>query len=137
MRILKLLAILLLETGLCLAAARQVRQVAMVYIPGNPGYQSVAFSSTHLVIAHSGAGTVDIFDSAKRRLLTQIKIEQPKGIAVDEPGGKVYVANAADKTIAVISSKSWKVESAIPLKLQPGPLALSADGRILFVGDDQ
>ena len=137
MRILKLLAILLLGTGLSLAAARQVRQVAMVYIPGNPGYQDVTFSGTNLVIAHSGAGTVDIFDSAKRRLLTQIKIDQPKGIAVDEHGGKVYVANAANKTIAVISNRSWKVERAIPLKLQPGPLALSAEGSVLFIGNDQ
>jgi len=48
-----------------------------------------------------------------------------------------YVAGAGDSGIVVISSQDWKQKGSIPLKLQPGPLCISADGKLLFVGDDQ
>jgi YVTN family beta-propeller protein len=67
----------------------------------------------------------------------EIKMEKPRGIAVDENSGKVYVADAGDNSIGVISTKSWKLENTIPVQLQPEPLAVSADGRTLFVGNPQ
>jgi YVTN family beta-propeller protein len=112
-----------------------LRQVAMVYIPGNPGFQAVGFVDGHLIISHSGDSTVDIFNLKMRRVDAQIKMEKPRGIAVDENGGKVYVADAGANNISVISTKTWKVENNIAVQLAPGPLALSPDGRTLYVGN--
>ena len=112
-----------------------LRQLAMVYIPGNPGFQSVDFVDGHLIISHSGDSTVDIFNVKMRRVDAQIKLKQPRGIAVDESGGRVYVADAGASSIAVISTKTWKLENSISVPLPPGPLALSPDGRTLYMGD--
>src|SRR3974377_2005818 len=54
------------------AALAQLRQIAMVDIPGRPGFDSMAFAGNYLVIAHRGANAVDIFDPRLRRLKTQI-----------------------------------------------------------------
>ena len=132
--------LLLLEAlawGAAFGKTSSLRQMAMVYIPGNPGFQAVGFVDGHLIISHSGGGTVDIFNIKMRRVDAQINIEHPRGIVVDEKGGKVYVADAGASTVAVISTKTWKLESTIPLQLQPGPLALSPDGRTLYIGNSR
>ena len=75
------------------AGAAQLRQIAILDVPGHPGFDAMAFAGPNLVIAHAGAGTVDIFDPAKRRLIAQVKgMADPHGIAVDEQGGRVFVA---------------------------------------------
>ena len=112
-----------------------LRQLAMVYIPGNPGFQAVGFVDGHLIISHSGDSTVDIFNVKMRRVEARMKMEKPRGIAVDKKGGKVYAADAGAKNIAVISTRTWKVEKNIPVQLAPGALALSPDGRTLYVGN--
>ena len=121
--------------GAAFGKISSLRQLAMVYIPGNPGFQAVGFVDGHLIISHSGDSTVDIFNVKMRRVDAQLKIEKPRGIAVDENGGKVYVADAGASKIAVISTKVWKLETDIPLQLAPGPLALAPDGRTLYAGN--
>lgn len=120
--------------GAAFGKTSSLTQLAMVYIPGNPGFQAVGFVDGHLIISHSGADTVDIFNVKMRRVDAQLKMQAPRGIAVDERGGKVYVSDAAAHTIAVISTRTWKQERSISVALAPGPLALSADGQTLFVG---
>ncbi|HKW66931.1 MAG TPA: YncE family protein [Terriglobales bacterium] len=124
-----------LAMGAAFGKTSILRQLAMVYIPGNPGFQAVGFVDGHLIISHSGDNTVDIFNVKMRRVDAQTKMEKPRGIAVDETGGKVYVADAGANNIAVISTRTWKVENSIPVQLAPGPLALSSDGRTLYVGN--
>ncbi|HKW25441.1 MAG TPA: YncE family protein [Terriglobales bacterium] len=128
------LALVPLAMGAAFGRTSSLRQLAMVYIPGNPGFQAVGFVDGHLIISHSGDSTVDIFNVKMRRVDAQMKMEKPRGIAVDENGGKVYVADAGANNIAVISTKTWKVENSISVQLAPGPLALSPDGRTLYVG---
>jgi YVTN family beta-propeller protein len=128
------LALVPLAMGAAFGKTSSLRQLAMVYIPGSPGFQAVGFVDGHLIISHSGDSTVDIFNVKMRRVDAQMKMEKPRGIAVDENGGKVYVADAGANNIAVISTKTWKVENSISVQLAPGPLALSPDGRTLYVG---
>src|SRR5581483_5208287 len=63
-------------------------------------------------------------------------MHQPRGIAVDDQAGKVYVANSGDSTIAVVSSKDWKVADTIKLQEIPGLLQLASGSKKLFVGND-
>src|SRR3954471_23242285 len=99
---------------LVLASAAQLRQVAIIDIPGRPGFDTLAWAEGKLVIAHTGADKVDIFDPAKRRVVAQIPdMKQPRGIAVDADAGKVYIANSGANAIAVVDSKTWAVASTI------------------------
>jgi len=51
-------------------------------------------------------------------------------------GPKVYVGNFKDNTVSVIDTATAKVVSTIPVSAGPHGMALSADGRWLFVSGD-
>src|SRR3954469_25985 len=130
MRTLRLLAFFLTSV-LVVASAEQLRQVAIVDIPGRPGFDTLAWADGKLVIAHRGADKVDVFDPAKRRLIAQIEgIQEPRGIAVDSAAGKVYVASAGSNSIAVIDVKSWKLENKLALGASPNALLLAPGGKL-------
>jgi len=113
-----------------------MRRVAMVEIPGRPGFDSVALVSGNLVMAHPAANTVDVFNLAKRRVTNQIKdMKGASGIAVDEKGGRIYVANSAGNEIAVISTRDWNVERRIALKASPDALLLVPELNLLLTSN--
>ncbi len=120
--------------GLALAIAlpswaAQLRQIAIIDVPGRPGFNGLAIANGYLVMSHSATGTLDVFSLPQRRLMTQVHgMKGPAGIAVDEPGAKLYVANADGKNIAVISTRSWQVLETIPLPHSPEELLLAPSG---------
>jgi DNA-binding beta-propeller fold protein YncE len=113
-----------------------LRQLAMIELPGRPGFDEAVFANGMMLIAHPGASTVDIFDPVKRRLVAQVqKIEDPRGIAVDDPAGRVYIATAGTNSVTVLNSKTWKVEGAIGLKHAPEALVLVPAMKSLMVSN--
>ncbi len=126
---------LMLLTG---AAQAQLRQVAVLDIPGRPGFESIVWAKGHLVMAHDASNTVDVFDPAKRRVVAQIKdMKDPRGLGVDEQAGVVYVANAGDQSIVVLSTKDWTVQQRIPLKASPDSLLFVPENHTLYIGNWQ
>src|SRR4051812_38312790 len=105
------------------AAAQEpnsLRPIALVDLPGIPGFDEVVFANGQLVLTHNSANTVDIVDPTKRRLVAQIKgIDSPRGLAVDATGGLLYVAGAGNNTINVVSTADWKVVGVLGLKNSP------------------
>ncbi len=135
MRMFKYLVFPLLAI-LSVAAFGQVRQLAMIDLPGSPGFDAVVFSNGYLVMAHSAAGTVDVFDPVKRRLVAQVKgLANPVGLAVNESAGLVYVANTDASNLIVLSNKDWKVQSQVALSTEPGSLTFVPELSRLFVCD--
>ncbi|HUS19392.1 MAG TPA: hypothetical protein VMZ25_07060 [Terriglobales bacterium] len=126
--------ILLTTAGFAQKKANTLRQIAILDLPGTPGFDSVVFASGHLVMAHQGADTVDIFEPTKRRLVAQVNnVADPRGIAVDEANARVYIAAAGSNSIVVISSKDWQVQGVIGLEHSPESLLLLPQGRELAV----
>jgi YVTN family beta-propeller protein len=114
-------------------AASQLRQIGMVNVPGAPGFGELAFAKGMLVMTHPAAATVDVFNPTRRRLVAQITgLQSPRGIAVDEQNGKVYVADAGNNSIAVISTDTWKVSDTIPLQGSPDQLLLDDSGQMYW-----
>jgi DNA-binding beta-propeller fold protein YncE len=114
---------LIFLTVLCLASvcfAGKLRQVAVLDLPGAPGFESAVFANARLVITHEGADTVEIFDPVKRRLIAQVNgVLSPRGLAVDDAAGMVYIASAKAKSIVVVNSTNWRVEGMIGLRNVP------------------
>ncbi len=109
--------------------------VAMIDLPGRPGFQDIAFANNLLVVSQTNANAIDVFDPQRRRLVAQItNIAQPRGIAIDAKNNRFYVATA-NSTIAVVSSQDWEVKDSFSVDGSPDVLALSADGMRLYVGD--
>jgi YVTN family beta-propeller protein len=137
MRGTKFLASFLLLTLFAAASAAQLRQVAMIDIPGRPGFDGLAFVGKLVVMSHGGAGTLDVFDPARRRVIVQVPgMSNPRGIAVDAAAGKVYVANAGNNTIAVVNTSTWKAEDSIALPASPDALLWVPERKTLYAGHE-
>ena len=92
----------------------------MLEIPGQPGFDGMAVANGMVLMSHAGARTVDIFDPAKRRLIAHVKgMSDPRGIAVDTDGGRVFIANNGARNLVVLSSEDWQVKQTIPLSGAP------------------
>jgi hypothetical protein len=116
------------------ASGAALRQVAIVDLPGRPGFDDLAIARGNLVMTHSGAGSVDVFDQAKRRVVAHIEgIEGPRGIAVDETAGRVYVGSPG--RISVIDANTWKVASTIDVEGSADSLLLLAQPARLIYSD--
>lgn len=129
----KLLISTILSCSL-LAPAAKLKQVAMVDLPGNPGFSQVAFANGEVVITRPETNTVEIFSPVKRRIVARIsQINDPRGIAVDDAASRVYIALAGSNRIAVVNSQNWQVEQLVPVKYSPEKLLWVPESKTLFV----
>lgn len=134
-------AFALLSCGAACVAAEnpsiKLRQVAMIDIAGRPGFDKVAFANGNLVIAHPGAGTVDVFNPAKRRFIKHLPgIAAARGIAVDDATKTVFIADQTGKSIAVVSAEDWTVKRTIALPIGPQDMVFVPKLNALFVSTD-
>jgi DNA-binding beta-propeller fold protein YncE len=103
----------------------KLREIGALDIPGRPGFATLAFAKGYLVIAHDGAGSVEIFDPAKRRLVAEISgIVSARGVVSDEANGRVFIADAGTNSIDVVSTSNWQVQDRIQLTRSPENLLL-------------
>jgi DNA-binding beta-propeller fold protein YncE len=117
--------------------ASDLRQVGMVNVPGAPGFVDLAFCNGMLLMTHPGASALDVYDPVKRRVIAQITgLQSPRGIAVDQQAGRVYVADHDSKSIAVISTDGWKVVDSIGLPGNPDALLLDGSGKLFWTDAD-
>jgi DNA-binding beta-propeller fold protein YncE len=115
MRISRLLLVFLLLG--CAAFGEKLRQVAMIDLAGEPGFDTVRIANGALLMAHSAANSVDIFDLSKRRVVARVEhVRGAAGIAVDDKGNRVFLSSPDRESIVVISSQSWEVQGVIPVK---------------------
>jgi YVTN family beta-propeller protein len=124
----------LLFLGCALAGfGAKLRQVAMIDLPGDPGFNQVAIANGQVVISRPATNTVEIFSPVKRRVIARIsQIDDPRGIAVDEQALRVYVALAGSNRIAVINSQNWQVEKLVPVEHRPEKLLWVPGTRTLY-----
>jgi DNA-binding beta-propeller fold protein YncE len=103
----------------------KLREIAMLDVPGRPGFETLAFAKGYLVLAHNGASSVNIFDPAKRRFIAEISgIVSARGVAVDDTNSRVYIADAGANCIHVVDSNNWHVEDRIQLSRAPENLLI-------------
>jgi DNA-binding beta-propeller fold protein YncE len=103
----------------------RMRQIAIIDLPGKPGYDAMALANGMVLMSHSAANTVDIFDPVRRRMVAQVQgVAEPRGIAVDPNGKVAYIAGNANNTITVLDTSNWSIKGVIGLKHAPESLLL-------------
>jgi DNA-binding beta-propeller fold protein YncE len=113
----------------------KLKQVAMIDLPGDPGFSQVAIANGEVVITRPETNTVEIFSPVKRRVVARIsQIDNPRGIAVDDAGGRIYIAMAGSNRIAVVRTSDWQVEKLIPVQHAPEKLLWVAETKVLYAG---
>lgn len=133
MRNFKLLFFLVVSWSI-LASAAKLKQVAIIDLPGNPGFNQVAIANGQVVITRPETNTIEIFSPVKRRIIARIsQVDNPRGIAVDDAANRVYIALAGSNRIAVVNSTNWQVQQLIPIKSTPEKLLWVPETKTLFV----
>ncbi len=129
-----LIVLLFLSCSALALTDAKLKQVAMIDLPGDPGFSQVVIANGQVVITRPQANTVEIFNPVKRRVVARIsQIDNPRGIAVDDAGGRVYIAMAGANRIAVVKTSDWQVEKLIPVQHAPEKLLWVAETKTLFV----
>jgi DNA-binding beta-propeller fold protein YncE len=132
----RLVPILLVALWCVLGAAQNVREIALLDIPGKPGFDGIALMRGMVLMSHSGAGTVDIFDPVKRRLIAHVKgMSDPRGIGIDDDGGQIFIANHGAKDIVILAAGDWHVAGSIPLTGSPAEIAYIPAWGLIAVTD--
>ncbi|HEV2987314.1 MAG TPA: YncE family protein [Candidatus Angelobacter sp.] len=133
-RLLLFMVVLSLSFSALGVSDAKLKQVAMIDLPGDPGFSQVALANGQVVITRPETNTVEIFNPVKRRVVARIsQIENPRGIAVDEAGGRVYIAMASSNRIASVKTSDWQVERLIPVQHPPEKLLWVPETKVLYV----
>jgi len=113
--------------------AAKLRQVALIDLTGSPGFNQVTMANGQVVITRPGTNTIEIFSPVKRRVVARIsQINDPRGMAVDDEGGMLYVALAGNNSIIAVDTRSWKVEKIIPVEHRPDRLLWVPQNKTLY-----
>jgi DNA-binding beta-propeller fold protein YncE len=133
-RLLLFIVVLFLGCSALAMSDAKLKQVAMIDLPGDPGFSQVALANGQVVITRPETNTVEIFNPVKRRVVARIsQIENPRGIAVDDAGGRVYIAMATSNRIAMVKTSDWQVEKLIPVQHAPEKLLWVPETGTLYV----
>ena len=127
--------VMIVAVVLCAAAVSpaKLRQVGMVDLPGQPGFNEVAMANGQVVISRPATNTIEIFSPVKRRVIARIsQVDGPRGIAVDDAASRVYVALSGSNSIAVINSHNWIVEKLVQVQSRPEKLLWVPETKTLY-----
>ena len=94
----------------------------------------LAASTVRIIQTNSAGDNVHIIDPATNKVVGVIKgIEVCHGAAVAPNGSRYYFSNEAESTLDVVDQKTLKVIRNIPLSGRPNNIAISKDGRRVYV----
>jgi YVTN family beta-propeller protein len=88
-----------------------------------------------IIQTNSAGDNVHIIDPVTNTVVGVITgIEVNHGAAVAPDGSRIYISDEAESTLDVVDGKTLKVTHRIPLSGHPNNIAVSRDGRRVYVG---
>ncbi len=94
----------------------------------------LAASSVRILQTNSAGDDVDVIDPATNKVVGVIRgIEVNHGAAAAPDGKHYYISNEGESTLDVVDPKTFKITKSIPLSGHPNNIAISKDGRRVYV----
>jgi YVTN family beta-propeller protein len=91
-------------------------------------------ATVRIVQTNAAGDSVMLIDPATNKVVGEIKdIEVNHGAAVAPDGSKYYITNEAESTLDVADARTLKVTKHIPLTNHPNNVAVSKDGKRVYV----
>jgi YVTN family beta-propeller protein len=95
----------------------------------------LAANTVRIYQTNSAGDAVDIIDAATNTVVLQVKdIELPHGVAFSPDGSRAYISCEAENTLWATNTKTGKLLGKASLSGHPNNIAISRDGRRVFVG---
>jgi YVTN family beta-propeller protein len=95
---------------------------------------SLAASTVRIIQTNSAGDDVCIIDPATNKVVGTITgIEANHGVAAAPDGSRYYISNEGRSTLDVVDRKTLKITRSIPLSGHPNNIAISKDGRRVYV----
>jgi YVTN family beta-propeller protein len=96
---------------------------------------ATAASKARVIQTNAAGDDVHVIDPATNKVVGVIHdIEVPHGVVIAPDGSKIYVTQEPTKTVDVVDAKTLTVTKRIPLSGRPNNLAVTNDGRQVYVG---
>ena len=93
-------------------------------------------AAPYVYVANGGNGTVAVFDTVTRQLVTTVPVGGgPFPIAVSPDGTRVVVGNGGSNTVSVIETGGHTVIATIPVGQNPYGIAINPAGTRAFVAN--
>jgi YVTN family beta-propeller protein len=98
------------------------------------GSLALGAATVRIVQTNAAGDSVMLIDPATNKVVGEIKgIEVNHGAAVAPDGSKFYITNEAESTLDVADAKTLAVTKHIPLTNHPNNVAVSKDGKRVYV----
>jgi len=95
---------------------------------------TVSAATVRIVQTNSAGDNISLIDPATNKVVAEITgIEVNHGAAVAPDGSRFYFSNEADHTLDVVSGRTLAVTKKIALSGRPNNIAISKDGRHVYV----
>lgn len=96
---------------------------------------AAASSQVRIVQTNSRGDNIHLIDPATHAIVGEIKgVPINHGAAAAPDGSRFYFSSEAEQTLHVVDGKSLQVTKKIPLTGRPNNIAISKDGRRVYVG---
>ncbi len=96
---------------------------------------AMAALKERVIQTNSAGDNVHVIDPATNKVAGTIEgIEVPHGVIIAPGGARLYVTEEATKTMDAVDSKTLKVIKKVPLSGRPNNLAVTKDGKKVYVG---
>ncbi len=93
-----------------------------------------AFGQLRILQTNSGGDNVHLIDPATNKVVGEIKgLPANHGATGSPDGTRIYVSVEGNNTLAVVDAKTLEVIKSIPLKARPNNIAVSKDGKKVYV----
>jgi YVTN family beta-propeller protein len=90
--------------------------------------------SVRVYQTNSAGDDVDVIDPATNKVVLKVQgIEVPHGVAFSPDGTKAYISCESESTLWATDTKTGKLISKAPLSGHPNNIAVSKDGKYVFV----
>jgi hypothetical protein len=104
-------------------------------VKGRIDHMAVDAAHNRLLVAELGNDSLGIVDLAQRKVLATVRdLAEPQGVAYDPASDAIFVANARDGSLRVLSGADFAPVARIDLGDDADNLRLDAAARRLFIG---
>src|SRR5262245_54479684 len=87
-----------------------------------------------IIQTNSAGDNVHLIDPVTNKVVGEIKdIEVNHGVAAAPDGSQIYVSNEALNTLDIVDARTLQVSKRVPLSGRPNNIAISRDGRRVYV----